>query len=99
MPASHMNGAGTNDYDLRSLQHERRMLAAYRKTAPEDAALLQPLANACWLAASFEWIIYRDAETVRRLWAESARTLAQGFSRRRAGFDPSPDQFVLAFYF
>jgi hypothetical protein len=85
-------------YDLRSLHHERRMLAEYRRGAVNDGSLLQPLANACLRAASFEWRLYRDAETVRRLWGESARALSQGFSRRRPGFDPSPDQFILALH-
>ncbi|HVF43075.1 MAG TPA: hypothetical protein VM936_08695, partial [Pyrinomonadaceae bacterium] len=40
--------------------------------------------------------LYRDAEAVRRLWAEAARTLAQGFALRRAGFDPNPDQMTVA---
>ena len=87
------------DYDLRSLQHERRMLAVYRRQAATDAAALQPLANACWRAASFEWALYRDAETVRRLWGEAAGALARGFARRQPGFDPSPDQLILALHF
>lgn len=74
------------------------MLAHYRRGAPNDATLLQPLANAGWRAASFEWQLYHDVETVRRLWGESARALAQGFARRRPGFDPSPDQFILALH-
>lgn len=98
MSAFGSHRTGSTDYDLRSLQHERRMLAQYRQTAPRDAALLQPLANACWRAASFEWKLYQDAETTRRLWGESARALAQGFTRRRPGFDPSPDQFTLALH-
>lgn len=89
---------GQHDYDLRSLQHERRMMAEYRRAATHDASLLEPLANACRRAAAFEWKLYGDAETVRRLWGESARALAQGFARRRAGFDPSPEQFVLALH-
>ena len=91
---------GAGDYDLRSLNHERRMLDSYRRrVADGDASFAQPLANACWRAASFEWALYHDAEPVRRLWGEAARTLAEGFARRRAGFDPSPDQLVLAFHF
>lgn len=93
------SAARSSDYDLRSLQHERRMLAEYRRGAAHDGALLQPLANACWRAASFEWQLYANAETVRQLWGESARALAQGFARRRPGFDPSPDQLILAFHF
>lgn len=93
------SAARSSDYDLRSLQHERRMLAEYRRGAAHDGALLQPLANACWRAASFEWRLYANAETVRQLWGESARALAQGFTRRRPGFDPSPDQLILAFHF
>jgi hypothetical protein len=89
----------SSDYDDRSLRHERRMLAEYRRGVSNDGALLQPLANACWRAAAFEWQLYADVETVRRLWGESARSLAQGFTRRRPGFDPSPDQFVLALHF
>ncbi|HEV2801915.1 MAG TPA: hypothetical protein VGW12_15670 [Pyrinomonadaceae bacterium] len=89
----------SSDYDLRSLQHERRMLSEYRRGAVQDAALLQPLANACWRAAAFEWQLYADADTVRRLWGEAAHALAQGFTRRRPGFDPSPDQFTLALHF
>jgi hypothetical protein len=87
------------DYDLRSLNHERRMLEEYRRGAMNDGSLLQPQANSCWRAACFEWQLYNDEETVRRLWGEAARALAQGFSRRPAGFDPSPDQFILALHF
>lgn len=89
----------SGDYDLRSLHHERRMLAVYRRQSSHDPAALQPLANACWRAASFEWALYRDPETVRRLWGEAADTLARGFARRQPGFDPSPDQLVLALHF
>jgi hypothetical protein len=89
----------TGDYDLRSLNHERRMLAVYRRQAAHDASAIQPLANACWRAACFEWALYRDAETVRRLWGEAAAALARGFARRQPGFDPSPDQLVLALHF
>jgi hypothetical protein len=89
----------TGDYDLRSLNHERRMLAVYRRQSAHDAGALQPLANACWRAACFEWALYRDAETVRRLWGEAAGALARGFARRQPGFDPSPDQLVLALHF
>lgn len=87
------------DYDSRSLQHERRMLLAYRKEASTDAALLQPLANALWRAACFEWALYGEVETVRRYWSESARVLTEGFARRRGGFDPNPDQLILALHF
>jgi hypothetical protein len=87
------------DYDLRSLHHERRMLAVYRRQSSHDGSALQPLANACWRAASFEWALYRDAETVRRLWGEAADSLARGFARRQPGFDPSPDQHILALHF
>ncbi|MET0621786.1 MAG: hypothetical protein ABW250_02290 [Pyrinomonadaceae bacterium] len=87
------------DYDLRSLNHERRMLAVYRRQAAHDAGAHQPLANACWRAASFEWALYGDAETVRRLWGEAAAALARGFALRQPGFDPSPDQLILALHF
>lgn len=91
---------GAGDYDLRSLNHERRMLSSYRrKVSDGDASFAQPLANACWRASSFEWALYRDADTVRRLWGEAARTLSEGFARRRPGFDPSPDQLILALHF
>ncbi|HEV7889887.1 MAG TPA: hypothetical protein VGP08_04580 [Pyrinomonadaceae bacterium] len=87
-------------YDVRSLSHERRMLSVYRsKVADGDASHAQPLANACWRASMFEWTLYREGEVVRRLWAEAARTLAEGFARRRPGFDPSPDQLTLALHF
>ena len=85
------------NYDLRSLQHERRMIAVYRQQALRGAAL-QPLANACWRAASFEWALYSDTPTVRELWAEGARALASGFSKRSATFDPSPDQYTLCLH-
>ena len=97
MPAS--ANSSTGDYDLRCLQHERRMLAVYRRQAAHDASALQPLANACWRAASFEWALYGDADTVRRLWGEAAGALARGFARRQPGFDPSPDQLILALHF
>ena len=100
MPADPSAAHATTDYDMRSLQHERRMLETYRRRVSQgDTACLQPLANAAWRASMFEWALYRDAGTVRRLWAEAARTLAEGFTRSRAGFDPSPDQFVLALHF
>lgn len=87
-------------YDLRSLSHERRMLSVYRsKVADGDASHAQPLANACWRASMFEWALYREADVVRRLWAEAARTLSEGFAHRRHGFDPSPDQLILALHF
>jgi hypothetical protein len=91
---------GAASYDLRSLNHERRMLASYRrKVSNGEAAFVQPLANSCWRSASFEWALYHEAETVRRLWGEAARTLAEGFTHRRPGFDPSPDQLILALHF
>lgn len=83
----------------RSLQHERRMLANYREAALRDASALQPLANACWRAASFEWELHKNIEVVRRLWAEGARALAAGWSRRHPTFNPAPDQFMLALDF
>ena len=86
----------SDSYDARSLKHEHDMLAVYRRESARDAGLLQPLSNACLRAAAFEWALSRDPETVRRLWAEAARALARGFSRKRKGFDPSPDQFILA---
>ncbi len=95
MPSANTPG----DYDLRSLNHERRMVTLYRRQASHDAAALQPLANACWRAACFEWALYREAETVRRLWGEAATALARGFALRQPGFDPSPDQLVLALHF
>ena len=88
-----------DNYRHRSLQHERRMLDVYRRKAPNDATLLQPLANAGWRAASLEWTLHKEVATVRRLYTEAAAALAQGFSRRRGGFDPSPDQLILAFHF
>ncbi|HYN86276.1 MAG TPA: hypothetical protein VER32_13595, partial [Pyrinomonadaceae bacterium] len=89
-----------SDYDQRSLEHERRMVSTYRRRLSDgDASFAQPLANACWRASCFEWALYRDADTVRRLWGEAARTLAEGFARRRPGFDPSPDQLALALHF
>lgn len=87
-----------SDYDLRSLQHERRMLELYRKGSAADAGLLQPLANACWRAAAFEWRANQDAPTVRLLWDEGARALAEGFVRRRSGFARSGGQLFLALH-
>jgi hypothetical protein len=85
-----------DSYNARSLKHEHGMLAVYRRESVRDAGLLQPLSNACLRAAAFEWALARDPEPVRRLWAEAARALAHGFARKRKGFDPSPDQFILA---
>lgn len=87
-----------DSYDSRSLKHEQHMLALYRGKAAQDASLLQPLANACWRAACFEWGLNRDADAVRRLWAEAAGVLVRGFAGRLRGFDPSPDQLVLALH-
>src|ERR1044072_8222349 len=86
-------------YDLRSLSHERRMLSVYRsKVADGDASHAQPLANACWRASMFEWVLYREGEVVRRLWAEAARTLADGFARHRPGFGPTPAPLIIALH-
>jgi hypothetical protein len=98
IPMSEPQAALFDHYDERSLQHEYRMLDIYRRESPRDAGLLQPLANACWRAASFEYALTRDVENVRRLWAEGALALAQGFSRKQDGFDPSPDQFILGLH-
>jgi hypothetical protein len=86
----------THGYDVRSLKHEERMLSLYRRATDGDAGLLQPLANSCVRAAAFEWVLTRDSRTVQRLWKEAARALALGFTRKPEGFDPSPDQFILA---
>jgi|GEM_PF-3470146 len=98
MPAFDATQESARDYDVRSHEHELRMVGRYRLAAPRDGSLLQPLANACWRAACFEWRLRRDAEAVRRLLGEAARALAQGFTRRRAGFDPNPEQFVLGLH-
>jgi hypothetical protein len=72
------------------------MLVLYRRSSESDADLLQPLANSCVRAAAFEWELTHDPRAVRRLWGEAARALALGFTRKPEGFDPSPDQFILA---
>lgn len=87
------------DYDARSLHHERRMRELYRKGAASDDALLQPLANACWRAAAFEWQVHEDATAARSLWEEAARALAEGFARKRAGFEQSAEQLILGLHF
>lgn len=86
------------DYVARSLCHERRMIEFYRRESASDGGLIQPLANACWRAASFAWAAHRDAAAVRRLWGEAARALARGWATRQAGFDPSPDQLTLGLH-
>jgi hypothetical protein len=88
-----------SDYDQRSLQHERRMLELYRRAATNDGGLLQPLANACWRASAFEWRLFEDVEAIRELWGQAARALAEGFTRKRAGFARSQDQLLLALHF
>jgi hypothetical protein len=87
-----------DNYDARSLRHERQMLAVYRHAGPRDGRLLQPLANACWRAACFEWRLHGDVAETRRLLGEGALALARGFSYHHVGFDSSPDQFVLALH-
>lgn len=74
------------------------MIATYRTAAAHDSTTLQPLANACWRAACFEWKLYRNVETTRRFLGESARILARGFLRRRPGFDPNPEQYILGLH-
>ena len=96
--SSSNEGQSGGDYDLHSLHHERRMLAVYRANAPHDGASLQPLANSCWRAACFEWKLYHNAGTTRWLLGESARMLARGFLRRRPGFDPNPEQYILGLH-
>jgi hypothetical protein len=87
-----------SEYDLRSLQHEERMLDLYRRRSPSDGGLLQPLANACWRAASFDWRLHEDPDSTRRLWLEAAEALAEGFARRRAGFGRTYEDLFLAMH-
>jgi len=75
------------------------MLELYRKGSATDGGLLQPLANACWRAAAFEWRLHEDTDSIRALWAETARALAEGFMRKRAGFEQSAEQLLLAVHF
>lgn len=93
-----MNAAATS-YDERSLTHERRMIEIYRRKISSDAAMMQPLANACWRAAAFEWHLNKNERTARALLGEAAQTLAQGFSKRPTGFDSNPDQLICAINF
>lgn len=88
-----------SEYDLRSLQHEQRMLDLYRQQSASDGGLLQPLANACWRAAAFDWRLNEDPDSIRRLWTEAARALAEGFVRKRAGFGRGPEELLLAVHF
>ncbi|HEY0078951.1 MAG TPA: hypothetical protein VGB73_09925 [Pyrinomonadaceae bacterium] len=96
--SSFHGGQSNDDYDHRSLKHERQMMATYRTASARDGASLQPLANSCWRAACFEWKLYRSVGTTRRLLGEAARTLARGFLRRRPGFDPNPEQYILGLH-
>jgi hypothetical protein len=86
------------EYDLRSLQHEQRMLNLYRHGSSSDGGLLQPLANACWRASAFDWRIKADARSIRHLWEEATRALAEGFTRKRAGFDCNHADLLLALH-
>jgi len=86
------------EYDLRSFQHEQRMLDLYRRQSPSDGGLLQPLANACWRAAAFDWKLHEDSGSIRRLCEEAARALTEGFVRKRAGFERSPSELLLAIH-
>jgi hypothetical protein len=88
----------TSEYDLRSLQHEQRMLELYRRQSASDGGLLQPLANACWRAAAFDWRLHEDTGSIRRLCEEAARALTEGFVRKRAGFERSPAELLLAIH-
>lgn len=85
-------------YDERSLRHELKMAARYRQRAQNDGTLLQPWANACLRAASFEWVISGEVAKVRAQWREAARALAEGFARRPQGFDPRADQLMLGLH-
>jgi hypothetical protein len=75
------------------------MLELYRKGSATDGGLLQPLANAGWRAAAFEWRLHEDADSIRALWAETARALTEGFVRKRAGFEQTAEQLLLAVHF
>jgi len=74
------------------------MLDLYRRQSPSDGGLLQPLANACWRAASFDWRLHSDPDSTRRLWLEGAQVLAEGFERKRAGFGRSHEDLFLAMH-
>lgn len=74
------------------------MLDLYRRRSASDGGLLQPLANACWRAASFEWRLHEDPDSTRQLWLEAARALAEGFERKRAGFGRTPEELFLAMH-
>lgn len=75
------------------------MLELYRRGSASDGGLLQPLANACWRAAAFDWRVNEDTGSIRRLWEEAARALTEGFVRKRAGFERSPNELLLAVHF
>lgn len=72
------------------------MLNLYRQGSNSDGGLLQPLANACWRASAFDWQIKADTSSIRRLWEEAARALAEGFVRKRAGFECNHADLSLA---
>lgn len=72
------------------------MLNLYRQGSNSDGGLLQPLANACWRASAFDWRIKADTSAIRRLWEEAARALAEGFVRKRAGFECNYADLLLA---
>lgn len=74
------------------------MLDLYRRQSASDGALLQPLANACWRAASFDWRLHEDPDSTRHLWLEAAQALAEGFERKRAGFGRTHEDLFLALH-
>lgn len=74
------------------------MLNLYRQGSNNDGGLLQPLANACWRASAFDWRVKADTNSIRHLWEEAARALAEGFVRKRAGFECNHTDLFLAMH-
>lgn len=74
------------------------MLNLYRHGSSSDGGLLQPLANACWRASAFDWRVKADVRSLRHLWEEAARALAEGFVRKRAGFEGNHADLSLALH-
>ena len=86
-----------SQYDLRSLQHERRMLDVYRSRSTREPGFCNH-----WQmrVARFglEWQLYEDSAAIRSLWERRARSLAEGFVRKRIRPDQAPEQLLLAMH-
>lgn len=95
--STHLTGVDS-EYALRSLHHETKMLALYRRQAAANPALRRAWVNACCRAAAFEWVLSQDCDKVELLWREAVHVLQQSCAAHSPNTRPETDQLLLGLH-